>query len=288
MRDTYSISELCHALQVSKSGYYAARGRATGPRRRSNEQLLVAIKDIHGHRHTRCYGSPRMAGELRQRGYTCSVNRVARLMRGAALRARPRKPYRPKTTQPDHAAHPSPNLLAKAAPPQAPGTHLVSDITYIPTREGWLYLVVVLDLFSRCILGWRLADTMESNLVTSALRRAFDTGLVVQKPIFHSDRGSQYSSGETRKVLAHYGWQQSMSAVGYCYDNAFAESLFASLKNEVLPEDGLFKSKFEARTAIFDYLECFYNRQRLHSALGYLSPHNFLTRYFQKQQHQIN
>lgn len=288
MRDTYHLSELCRALQVSQSGYYAARGRAPGPRRRSDEQLLVAIQEIHGHRHTRCYGSPRMTVELRQRGHTCSVNRVARLMRGAGLRARPRKPYRPKTTRPDHAACPSPNLLAGAAPPEVPGTHVVSDITYIPTREGWLYLVVVLDLFSRCILGWKLAETMESDLVTAALRRAVDTGLVARQAIFHSDRGSQYSSGPTRRLLKRLGWQQSMSAVGYCYDNAFAESLFASIKSELLPEDGIFESKSEAATSIFDYLECFYNRRRLHSALGYLSPQNFLTRYFQNQQHQLN
>ena len=288
MRDTYSISELCHALQVYKSGYYAARGRTPGPRRRCDEQLLVAIKDIHGHRHTRCYGSPRMTVELRQHGHTCSVNRVARLMRDAGLRARPRKPYRPKTTRPDHAACPSPNLLAAAAPPQVPGTHLVSDITYIPTREGWLYLVVVLDLFSRCILGWKLAETMESDLVTAALRRAVDTKLVARQAIFHSDRGSQYSSGPTRRLLKRLGWQQSMSAVGYCYDNAFAESLFASIKCELLPEDGIFESKSEASISIFDYLECFYNRRRLHSALGYQSPQNFLTRYFQNQQHPRN
>jgi putative transposase len=288
MRDTYHISELCQALQVSKSGYYAARGRTPGPRQHGDEQLLVAIQEIHGHRHTRCYGSPRMTAELRQHGHTCSVNRVARLMRGAGLRARPRKPYRPKTTRPDHAACPSPNLLAAATSPQVPGTHLVSDITYIPTREGWLYLVVVLDLFSRCILGWKLAETMESGLITAALRRAFDTGLVAPQAIFHSDRGSQYSSGPTRRLLKRLGWQQSMSAVGYCYDNAFAESLFASIKRELLPEEDIFPSKSEAHTAIFDYLECFYNRRRLHSALGYQSPQKFLTSYFQNQQPQLN
>lgn len=288
MRDTYHTSELCQALQVSKSGYYAARRRTPGSRHCSNEQLLAAIQEIHAHRHTRCYGSPRMTAELRQHGYTCSVNRVARLMRGAGLRARPRKPYRPKTTRPDHAACPSPNLLAATTPPQAPGTHLVSDITYIPTREGWLYLVVVLDLFSRCILGWKLAETMESSLVTAALQRAFNSGLVARQAIFHSDRGSQYSSGLTRRLLKSLGWQQSMSAAGYCYDNAFAESLFASIKSELIPQEGIFESKSGAHTAIFDYMECFYNRRRLHSALGYQSPQNFLIRYFQNQQPQLN
>ena len=148
--------------------------------------------------------------------------------------------------------------------------------------------MVVLDLFSRCILGWKLAETMESDLVTAALRRAVDTKLVARQAIFHSDRGSQYSSGPTRRLLKRLGWQQSMSAVGYCYDNAFAESPFASIKSELLPENGIFESMSEASTSIFDYLECFYNRRRLHSALGYQSPQNFLTRYFQNQQHQLN
>jgi putative transposase len=159
MRDTYSISELCEALAVSSSGFHAHRRRPRGPRQQSNQRLLAAIETIHHHRHTRCYGSPRMARELHSLGHPCSVNRVARLMKMAALQARPRKPYRPRTTQPDHAAHPSPNLLAKVPAPSAPGTHLVSDITYIPTREGWLYLVIILDLFSRAIVGWKIQET---------------------------------------------------------------------------------------------------------------------------------
>ena len=288
MRDTYTISELCQALRVSKSGYHAARRRTPGPHQRSNERLLVAISEIHRHRHKRCYGSPRMTKELQDRGHACSPKRVARLMRVAGLRARPRQPFRPKTTRPDHAANPSPNLLAAADPPSAPGTHLVSDITYIPTREGWLYLAVVLDIFSRRILGWKVDETMQSSLVTTALRRAFDTGTVAKQAIFHCDRGSQYSSATTRQLLARFGWRQSMSALGYCYDNAFAESFFASLKTELLPEDGTFDSKAAARSAIFDYLEGFYNRHRLHSALGYLSPLTFLTRYFHNQQNQLN
>ena len=136
-------------------------------------------------------------------------------------------------------------------------------------------------LFSRRILGWKLAETMKCNLVIAALRRAVDTKLVARQPIFHSDRGSRYSSGPTRRLLKRQGQQQSMSAVGYCYNNAFAESLFASIQSELLPENSVFESKSETATSIFNYLECFYNRRRLHSALGYQSPQNILARYFQ-------
>jgi putative transposase len=281
MRDTFHITELCAALGVSKSGYHAAGARLPGPRQASNQRLLAQMNSIHGDRHTRCYGSPRMTHELRALGLVCSENRVARLMRSAGLRARPRKPFRPKTTRPDHAAQPSPNLLAEAGPPAGPGTQIVSDITYIPTREGWLYLAVVIDLFSRAILGWKLSESLHTEVVTDALHRAFATGLVSPQAIFHSDRGCQYSAAPTRQLLTRHGLRQSMSAAGYCYDNAFAESAFASLKSELLEERRPFASKALAATAVFDYLETFYNRKRRHSSLGYLSPHTFLDRHFQ-------
>jgi transposase InsO family protein len=165
---------------------------------------------------------------------------------------------------------------------------LVSDITYIPTREGWLYLAVVMDLFSRRILGWKLSDSLHTPLVTSALRRALDSGLIQHNAIFHSDRGCQYSSSSCREFLARNALIQSMSAAGYCYDNAFAESIFASLKTELL-HDGLpFDSKRDASTAIFDYIESFYNRSRLHSSLDYLSPDAFLHLYFQNLNPSLN
>lgn len=164
----------------------------------------------------------------------------------------------------------------------------VSDITYIPTQEGWLYLALVLDLFSRAILGWKLGSSLHATLVTGALRRALDTGLIVPGAIFHSDRGCQYTAGITRALLARHGLCQSMSAAGFCYDNAFAESAFASLKSELFDEDQPFPSKAAASTAIFDYLETFYNRKRLHSSLDYLSPQSFLNRYFQNQNPNLN
>lgn len=281
MRDTFHLTELCAALGVSRSGYHAARTRLPSRRDTSSQHLIGHMTVIHADRHTRCYGSARMTRELHSLGLGCSENRAARLMRVAGLRARPRKPFRPKTTRPDHAAHPSPNLLAQAAPPQAPGTHLVSDITYIPTCEGWLYLAVVIDLFSRAILGWKLSDSLHTEVVTGALRRALDTGLLAPDALFHSDRGCQYSATLTRQLLARHGLRQSMSAAGYCYDNAFAESAFASLKNELLDDGQPFASKAAASTAVFDYLETFYNRKRRHSSLGYLAPQSFLNRHFQ-------
>lgn len=280
MRKNYNITELCDALGVSSSGYHAALKRPKSPRAIENTRLLNTMTSIHEHRHTRAYGSPRMTAELRARGLSASENRVARLMRLCGLKARPRRPYRPKTTRPDHAAHPSPNLLAQAAPPLSPGTHLVSDITYIPTREGWLYLAVVIDLFSRAILGWKIADSLHSDLVTGALRCALKTGYIAHGSIFHSDRGCQYTASSTRDLLRKHELLQSMSAAGYCYDNAFAESTFASLKAELPNADQPFPSKQAARTALFDYIETFYNRLRRHTSLGSISPFDYLKIHF--------
>jgi transposase InsO family protein len=288
LRGNFDITELCDALGVSRSGYHGSLTRSPGPRTKANQQLLKEMKIIHDHRHTRAYGSPRMARELRASGQPCSENRVARLMRLHGMRARPRRPFRPKTTSPDHAAHPSPNLLAQAGPPDAPGRQIVSDITYIPTSEGWLYLAVVIDLFSRCVLGWKLSSSLHSDVVAAALSQAHATGLIPRGALFHSDQGCQYSSGQIRSLLARYGLVQSMSARGYCYDNAFAESAFASIKNEVLPEGQSFPSRQAASTALFDYFQTFYNRRRLHSSLDYLSPETFLNQYFQNLNSSLN
>lgn len=229
-----------------------------------------------------------MTRELRALGRNCSENRVATLMRKHGLRARPRRPFRPKTTSQDHSACPSPNLLAKANPPSAPGEQIVSDITYIPTREGWLYLTVVLDLFTRMIVGWSLSDSLRSSGVCSAITRCLQTGLVGSKAIFHSDRGCQFTSAPVRELLHKANLRQSMSAKGYCYDNAFAESCFASLKAELLPDSGLFENHLHARRAVFDYLETFYNRSRRHSSLDYLSPKDFLHQFFQNKTTTLN
>lgn len=288
MRENFQLVELCKALGVSRSGYHAARKRPPAARARANRQLLEQMKILHAHRHTRSYGSPRMTHQLRALGHACSKNRVARLMRLHGLRARPRKPFRPKTTTPDHGAHPSPNLLATAGPATAPGTQLVSDITYIPTAEGWLYLAVVIDLFSRCVLGWKLSGSLHSALVTTAISGALESGIVVRGAIFHSDRGCQYSAALTRDLLKRAGLLQSMSAKGYCYDNAFAESAFASIKADLIPDGQPFTTRRAAAAALFDYFETFYNRRRLHSALAYRSPNDFLNQYFQTHKPSLN
>lgn len=290
MRTQYSISELCEAFDLSRSGFYAwtKKEAAPGPRATENARLKTQIKRIHAHRHTRFYGSPRMTAELNSRGLSCSVNRVARLMRSEGIRARPKKPFRPKTTQPDHAAAPSPNLLAKADLPQRPGEQLVSDITYVPTREGWMYLAVVIDLFSRTVMGWDLSDSLCAAGSIRAIQRAIKSKQTHPKAIFHSDRGCQYTSQALRQTIALPQWRQSMSAKGYCYDNAFAESYFASLKAESFPDEGVFETRNQARLAIFDYIETFYNRRRRHSSLGMISPAKALEIYFSNQKQSAN
>jgi len=288
MRVHFSVREMCQAFDVSASGYWASKSRPPSDRQLANEKLVSEIKRIHSHRHMRSYGSPRMTRQLRSAGHACSRNRVARLMQENGVRARARRPFRPKTTAPDHMAAPSPNLLLEAELPSRPAQHLLSDITYIPTREGWLYLAVVIDRFSRMVLGWQLCDSLHSEIVLLALNKALTSGLVTQGAIFHSDRGCQYTGAMFRSRLNKVGLIQSMSAKGYCYDNALAESFFASFKNEALPESGRFDSRHAASSAVFDYIETFYNRRRIHTALGDCSPLNFLNNFFQNQNQSLN
>lgn len=287
MRGAYRVVELCQALAVSRSGYYRWRSAKAGVRRRQNRLLLAEIKRIHADRHTRCYGSPRMSVELNHRGFRCSVNRVARLMKLNAIKACRGRSYRPKTTRQDPRSLPSPNHLAEAPDPTGPGQIMVSDITYVPTRQGWLYLAVVMDLFGRVIQGYKVDESLASGLVVSALRQAGNRVGSIHKALFHSDRGCQYTSHQVREQLSQFGWIQSMSATGYCYDNATCESLLASLKSECFPQNGVFETKRQARLAMFDYIETFYNKRRRHSSLGYLSPEAFLKKHFQNQNHNL-
>lgn len=288
MREDFTITELCEALAVSKSGYFRWRSATPSARHRENQRLLEEMKRIHADRHTRAYGSPRMTEELRERGYRCSENRVARLMTHHGLVARPRRPFRPKTTQSDADAKPAPNHLSDRPPPEQPGEVLISDITYVATGEGWLYLAVVIDLFSRAVLGWKLGNSLHTELVVDAFDRAFRTLRPPGGSLFHSDRGCQYTSLAFRRRIESCGLVQSMSAAGYCYDNAAAESFFATIKAEAFPPGAVFSTKLEARRAIFDYLETFYNRRRKHSSLGYRSPDQFLETHFQNQQIHLN
>lgn len=286
--EAYGVAELCDALDVSRSGYYASKARPPSRRYREGAAIAAAVEEIHADRHTRCYGSPRMARELASRGLPCSENRCARIMRARGINARQSAAFRPRTTVADPGAKPAPNLLKSAPGPTAPGEVYVGDITYVATREGWLYLAVVIDLYSRKVAGWKLADHMRASLCTGAFAAA--TAAVPPAPgaISHTDRGSQYTSGAMRGHLSLLGIAQSMSAQGYCYDNAKAESFFSTLKREAFPDDCCFGTKAEARMAIFDYLETFYNRRRRHSSLGNISPDEFLGRHFTNTKTNLN
>jgi putative transposase len=267
----FGVKECCEALRVSRSGYYQWRSGVPSRRAREEGELLKQIKEVFEANKGR-YGSPRVSQALRLDGIDCGENRVARLMRKNELAARRKKAFRPRTTIPGKAA--APNLI-KDLEPSGVDQIWVSDITYVATLEGWLYLAVILDLFSRKVVGWKLAETLESELVVTALgnalmRRSPDCGFY-----FHSDRGAQYSSQALRKPLSVIGANLSMSAQGNCYDNAKAEAFFSTLKTECFPSSQVFDSKAAARREIFEYIEVYYNNQRLHSALDYQTPCQF-------------
>ena len=275
----YGIKECCEALRVSRSGYYEWKKAKPSQREREEAELVEQIKEVFEANKGR-YGSPRVRQALRQDGIECGENRVARLMRENELAARRKKAFRPRTTVPGKST--APNLI-KDLEPSGVDQIWVSDITYVATVEGWLYLAVILDLFSRKVVGWKLGETLEAELVETALANALmmrgpDPGLY-----FHSDRGSQYSSQAVRKPLSVIGANLSMSAQGNCYDNAKAEAFFSTLKTECFPPTQLFGSKALARREIFEYIEVYYNNRRLHSALGYQTPRQFEAGYSERK-----
>lgn len=287
MRKNFNIKELCEAFKVSPSSYYAWKQAKPTKRLVEEKKIIEAIKTIHSHRHMKSYGSPRMTEELKSQGFRCGRHRVARLMRAQGIFVRPRKAFRPRTTKVDETARIAPNHLAEACEPNAPGQQLVSDITYLRTKQGWLYLSIIVDLFSRAIVSWDLSDSLAAQSVGKAIKKAQGNGSMQQGCLFHSDRGCQYTSDCVRKTLGP-SIQQSMSAKGYCYDNAFAETCFATIKAEMLPDSQIFESKLAARRAVFDYIETFYNRTRRHSSLGQISPLQFLQLYNNKQNIHLN
>lgn len=265
----YPVSRMCLVLKVGRSGYYAWRKRKPSAREQANQVLTEEIRRVYL-KSRRTYGSPRVHAALLREGIFCSRNRVARLMRQARLAGRrPRRRY-PRTTQRQPGVIPAPNLLNRDFNAQQPNQKWVVDITYIDTAEGWLYLAPVLDLFGRRVVGWSMADHMKSTLVRSALKMAFDHRHPDADLLHHSDQGSQYTSKDYLNLLKERGCQISMSGAGNCYDNAVMESFFSTLKSECA--NGQFESHTQARTAIFEYIEVWYNRQRLHSSLDYLSP----------------
>jgi putative transposase len=273
LAEEYSVAELCEALEVSRSGYYAWLGREPGRRRQENELLREKLWELF-QMNRGVYGSPRLTVSLRRSGLKCSRNRVARHMRSLGLRARLKRSFRPRTTDRRHENPIAPNRLKEQKPPRQPDRVWVTDITYIDTQEGWLYLAGVMDLYSRKIVGWSCADHLKTSLVTAAL-----TGAIIQRQpgpglLHHSDRGCQYASQEYRHVLRRIKALPSMSAAGHCYDNAAMESFWSTLKTEWLHAQ-TFQTHQQAELAIFDYIETFYNPKRLHSALGYQSPVDF-------------
>ena len=268
----FQIRRMCRVLGVQRSGYYAWRHRTPSTRAQANDALLVMIKEEH-RKSRKTYGSPRLHVILKRKGVVCGRNRIARLMHLHGIVALKKRAYHPVTTQRQAGMVPAPNWLNQNFSATAPNQKWVSDFTYIETDEGWLYLAVVLDLFSRKVIGWAMSKTMDSALVITALRMA----LLGRRPpaglLHHSDQGSQYTSAAYRNCLTEAMIQLSMSGAGNCYDNAVMESFFSTLKTECV--FGSFPTRALAHSTIFEYMEVWYNRQRLHSTLGYQSPVDF-------------
>lgn len=276
---TYPVGVMCRLLKVSKSGYYAWDGRGLSKRALENIGLTAKIETIHRRAHG-TYGRPRVYEQLRAEGVYISPQRVARLMRAAGLRGVSRRKFI-VTTQRDIHATPAPDLVQRHFVAEGPDRLWVADITYIPTGSGFLYLAIVLDVFSRRIVGWAMETHLRTELVLQALQMAF----AQRRPddvIHHSDHGTQYTSIAFGRRCQEMGVRPSMGSVGDCFDNAMAESFFASLECELLDRHH-FKIQAEAKTAVFQYIEGFYNPHRLHSALTYLSPINFERKHMLQQ-----
>jgi len=267
-RDEFPVETMCEVLQVSPSGYYAWRVRPASARARANDALEVEIRAIHAESKQR-YGSRKVHAKLRRQRQV-NHKRVARLMRKNGLKSKRVKRHK-FTTNSKHGLPVAPNLLNREFTADEPNTKWVSDITFVPTREGWLYLAVVLDLFARRVVGWSIQERMTRELVMAAFEVAAKARGIAVGLLFHSDRGSQYASDDFVDLIGVFEVTQSMSRAGEVYDNAVMESFFASYKTECVPADG-FETRAQAKSETFEYIEVFYNRQRLHSTLSYLTP----------------
>jgi putative transposase len=269
-RDTYPIRLMCAVLEVSPAGYYAWRERPVSARAASNSTLLAEIRQVH-HDSGQRYGSPRVHAALRTQGRGASRGRIERLMRRYGIRAIMARPRRVRTTDSRHDLPIAPNLIARDFTAAAPNRVWLADITYIPTAEGWLYLAAVMDLFSRKIVGWAMRDHMQVELASAALTMAIRQQRPQDGLIHHSDRGVQYASRAYRDALTGAGITASMSRKADCYDNAPMESFFHTLKTELVHHHQ-YQTWAEAQRDIFAFIEGFYNRTRLHSAIGYIAP----------------
>jgi putative transposase len=269
----HPVALSCRVLGVSRAGYYAWRDRPPSARARADAALTGVIHRLH-HASRGTYGSPRIHADLQAQGRRHGRKRVARLMRQAGLAGCHRRRRRPRTTVADPAAAPAPNLVQRDFNPLAPDQLWLADITYVPTGEGWLYLAAVLDAFSRRVVGWAMADHLRTELVLDALEAALATRRPAAGLVHHSDRGCQYASVAFGRRLQAAGLVPSMSRIANCWDNAVAESFFATLKGELVdrPDREPWPTRAAARQTIFEYVEVFYNRRRRHSTLRYLSP----------------
>jgi len=270
-----SIRKVCAVMEESRSSFYHA---ATPTRSQVADLQMGDLIESVFRRHRRRYGYRRVVAELADRQVTCAAARVRRLMAQRRSRALQPRHFVPRTSD-GRADKPSANLLEGQPLPMAPNRVWAGDITFIPTSAGWLYLAVVIDLYSRRIVGWSLADNLRADLVLDALHQALQSRRGVAGAVFHSDRGSQYSSTAFRSALARAGMRQSMSARANPYHNAWSESFIGTLKHEML-QNGCFQTLEDARTELFNYIEAYYNTHRKHSALGYLSPSHFETSFY--------
>ena len=273
-RRTWPVGVICRVLRVSRSGFYAWWKRPRSVRARRQQELLEKIRLAH-QENQQLYGSPRVHRALLIDGQIVSRNTVARLMRQARIRAKSRRRFIPRTTNSAHQKPVADNKLNRDFAAGSMNRKWLADITYIPTDEGWLYLSAVLDCFSRRIVGWSMAEHLQTDLAADALKMA----LLQRRPrggdlLHHSDRGVQYASEDYQQLLSEHGIEVSMSGRGDCYDNAMMESFWATLKSELVHQRR-YTTREQARQSIFEYIEVFYNRKRLHSSLGYQSPESF-------------
>jgi putative transposase len=272
----YPISWMCDLLNVPRSSFYAWRNRVETPTQARRRELAGQVRRVF-ERSRQTSGCRRVAAALNREGHECSVGLVADLMRELGLRAVQPRAYK-RTTVPGEHPIDSPDLIGRDFTAAEPGTRLVGDITYLKTGEGWLYLATVIDLATRMVVGWQLAPHMRTSLVVDALKMAISGGHVQPGAIFHSDRGTQYTSAEFALFGKQSHVRTSLGRTGVCWDNAAAESFFAALKNEMYYRYS-FPTRARARFAVADYIEVFYNRQRLHSTIGYRTPIEALTQY---------